>query len=87
MHLCQFFDYTKQPLHEQLIASDPNPKYHIFFEAVGTIDPTLFVESDKYLAPGGVFLSVGPQGSGYLKFLWKVLLQPSWLGGTKRTWK
>ena len=32
-------------------------------------------------------LSVGPQGSGYSKFFWKVLLQPSWLGGTKRTWK
>ncbi|PIL31907.1 hypothetical protein GSI_06611 [Ganoderma sinense ZZ0214-1] len=83
----QFFDYTKQPLHEQLIASDPNPKYRVFLEAVGIIDPTLFVESEKYLAPGGVFLSVGPQGSGYLNFLWKVLLQPSWLGGTKRTWK
>ncbi|KAI1797933.1 NAD(P)-binding protein [Ganoderma leucocontextum] len=83
----EFFDYTKQPLHEQLIASDPNPKYHVFLEAVGTVDPTLFVESEKYLAPGGVFLSVGPQGSGYLKFFWKVMFQPSWLGGTKRSWK
>ncbi|TBU35309.1 NAD(P)-binding protein [Dichomitus squalens] len=66
----EFFDYTKAPLHEQLIAANPNPKYHAFFEAVGTADPALFVESEKYL-----------------KFLWKVLLQPSWLGGTKRTWK
>ncbi|TBU45081.1 NAD(P)-binding protein [Dichomitus squalens] len=83
----EFFDYTKAPLHEQLIAADPNPKYHVFLEAVGTADPTLFVESEKYLAPGGVFLSVGPQGGGCLSFIWKVFLQPSWLGGTKRTWK
>ncbi|TBU45082.1 NAD(P)-binding protein [Dichomitus squalens] len=82
----EFFDYTKAPLHEQLIAADPNPKYHVFLEAVGMNDPTLFVESEKYLAPGGVFLDVGPQG-GYLKFFWKVFLQPSWLGGTKRKWK
>ena len=54
---------------------------------MGTIDPTLFVQSEKYLAPGGIFLSVGPQGSGYLKFFWDVLLKPSWLGGTKRKWK
>ncbi|KAI0756937.1 NAD(P)-binding protein [Daedaleopsis nitida] len=86
----EFFDYTKAPLHEQLIKSEPNPKYHVFYETVGILDPTLYVESPAYLAPNGVFISVGPQGSGfgnYAKFAWKVLLQPSFLGGVKRKWK
>ncbi|RPD55791.1 NAD(P)-binding protein, partial [Lentinus tigrinus ALCF2SS1-6] len=86
----EFFDYTKAPLHEQLIAADPNPKYHVFFETVGIMDPTLFVKSPAYLAPGGVFISVGPQGKGIgniANFAWKILLQPSFLGGTKRKWK
>ena len=86
----QFFDYTKAPLHEQLAAADLNPKYHVFFETVGFIDPTLFVRSPAYLAPGGVFISVGPQGKGisnFVNFAWKVFLQPSFLGGTKRKWR
>ena len=90
MRRVQFFDYTKAPLHEQLIAAAPNPKYHIFLEAVGILDPTLFVQSEAYLAPGGVFISVGPQGKGIgnmAHFAWKVFLQPGFLGGTKRKWK
>ncbi|KAI0669841.1 NAD-P-binding protein [Trametes maxima] len=86
----EFFDYTKAPLHEQLIAAGPSPKYHVFYETVGILDPTLFVKSAAYLAPNGVFLSVGPQGSGignYLSFTWNVLLKPSFLGGVKRKWK
>ncbi|TFK93483.1 NAD-P-binding protein [Polyporus arcularius HHB13444] len=86
----EFFDYTKAPLHEQLAAADPNPKFHVFLEAVGILDPTLFVQSPAYLAPGGVFISVGPQGKGIsniASFAWKVLLQPSFLGGTKRKWR
>ncbi|KAI0735098.1 NAD-P-binding protein [Earliella scabrosa] len=86
----EFFDYTKAPLHEQLIAAAPNPKYHVFLEAVGILDPALFVQSGAYLAPGGVFISVGPQGKGIgnmAHFAWKVLLQPGFLGGTKRKWK
>ncbi|KAI0724610.1 NAD(P)-binding protein [Cerioporus squamosus] len=86
----EFFDYTKAPLHEQLAAADLNPKYHVFFETVGVMDPTLFVKSPAYLAPGGVFISVGPQGTGIgaiASFAWKVILQPSFLGGVKRKWK
>ena len=80
-----FFDYTKAPLHEQLKAA--GHQYDVFMEAVGTMDPTLFVESPAYLTPNGMFFSVGPQGSGLLRFVWKVLLQPGFLGGTKRKWK
>ena len=87
-----FFDYTKAPLHEQLKAAaveagEGGKKYDVFLEAVGIMDPTLFVESAAYLEPKGTFLSVGPQGSGFLHFLWKVILQPGFLGGTKRQWK
>ncbi|KAI0801206.1 NAD-P-binding protein [Fomes fomentarius] len=86
----EFFDYTKAPLHEQLIASNPNPKFHVFLETVGFLEPTLYVKSPAYLAPGGIFISVGPQGSGignYSRFAWKVLLQPSFLGGVRRKWR
>ncbi|KAI0335216.1 NAD-P-binding protein [Cubamyces sp. BRFM 1775] len=86
----EFFDYTKSPLHEQLAAANKEPKYDVFLEAVGFLDPTLFVKSAAYLAPRGVFISVGPQGSGlgnYVSFAWNVFLRPSFLGGTKRKWK
>ncbi|KAH9898345.1 NAD-P-binding protein [Cubamyces lactineus] len=86
----EFFDYTKSPLHEQLAAANKEPKYDVFLEAVGVLDPTLFVKSAAYLVPRGVFISVGPQGSGltnYVSFAWNVFLRPSFLGGTKRKWK
>ncbi|KAI9063119.1 NAD-P-binding protein [Trametes sanguinea] len=86
----EFFDYTKSPLHEQLAAANPTPKYDVFFEAVGLLDPTLFLKSEAYLDRHGVFISVGPQGSGignYLHFTWNVLLKPGFLGGVKRKWK
>lgn len=79
-------------MHEQLEAADVTPKFHVFYEAVGLIDPALFVHSPAYLAPGGIFLSVGPTSSGYsygeiANFVWNVLLRPSFLGGVKRKWK
>ncbi|EIW58280.1 NAD-P-binding protein [Trametes versicolor FP-101664 SS1] len=86
----EFFDYTKAPLHEQLAAADVTPKYHVFLEAVGILDPALFIHSPAYLAPDGVFLSVGPQGSGIgtiASFAWNVLLRPPFLGGVRRKWK
>ncbi len=63
------------------------PKYDVFFETAGLMDPALFVHSAAYLAPKGIFLSVGPQGSGVASFAWNVLLRPSFLGGVKRKWK
>ncbi|OJT04705.1 Zinc-type alcohol dehydrogenase-like protein C16A3.02c [Trametes pubescens] len=88
----EFFDYTKAPLHEQLIAANVTPKYQVFYEAVGIMDPALFIHSPAYLAPNGVFLSVGPSPSGaaygtIASFAWNVLLRPSFLGGVKRKWK
>ncbi|KAI8995679.1 NAD-P-binding protein [Trametes punicea] len=86
----EFFDYTKAPLHEQLAAASAEAKYDVFLEAVGVLDPTLFLKSEAYLAPHGVFISVGPQGSGignYAHFVWNVLLKPGFLGGVKRKWR
>ncbi|KAH9915045.1 NAD-P-binding protein [Epithele typhae] len=93
------YDYAKAPLHEQLISAAKEAKekakegeeaegvYDVFFEAVGFMDPALFVHSAAYLAPKGVFVSVGPQGPGLPSFLWNVMLKPGFLGGTKRKWK
>ncbi|KAH9858136.1 NAD-P-binding protein [Lenzites betulinus] len=86
----EFFDYTKAPLHEQLTAAEVTPKFHVFFETVGLLDTALYVHSAAYLAPNGVFLSVGPQGSGvgnFARFAWNVFLKPGFLGGVKRKWK
>ncbi|KAI0933956.1 hypothetical protein AcW1_005634 [Taiwanofungus camphoratus] len=88
----EFIDYTKGLLYEALVASAPTPKYHVILEAVGILDPALFVHSESYLAPGGTFVSVGPQPKGFdvmglCRFLWMVMLRPTWLGGTKRRWK
>ncbi|EPS94590.1 NAD-binding protein [Fomitopsis schrenkii] len=88
----EFFDYTKAPLHETLAANPPTPKYHVFLEAVGLIDPALFAHSEAYLAPGGTFISVGPQPHGFdvaaiARLAWKVWLQPGFLGGARRSWR
>ncbi|PCH38315.1 NAD(P)-binding protein [Wolfiporia cocos MD-104 SS10] len=88
----EFVDYTKGPLHTALAENSPSPKYHVIFETVGLVDTALYTNSEAYLAPGGVFVSTGPQPKGFDiagigKLLWKVFLQPKWLGGTKRTWK
>lgn len=72
------------------MAANVTPKYDVFYETVGILDPALFVHSPAYLAPKGIFLSVGPQGSGIgniVSFAWNVLLRPSFLGGVKRKWK
>ncbi|PSS37418.1 hypothetical protein PHLCEN_2v722 [Hermanssonia centrifuga] len=88
-----FVDYTKGPVHEQLARNPPSPKFHVIFEAVGGTDVALYTSSEAYLAPGGIFVSVGihPHGgmSGYkqaLHYLWE-LNRPSLFGGIQRKWK
>ncbi|KAF8884016.1 hypothetical protein BD779DRAFT_1674317 [Infundibulicybe gibba] len=89
-----FIDYTKTPLDQYLIKHPPSPKFHVILEAVGLIDPVLFTSSSAYLAPGGVFISVGPQPRSFawhdmsntMRFITQVLLRPTWLGGLNRKW-
>ncbi|KAH9934871.1 uncharacterized protein B0H18DRAFT_490659 [Fomitopsis serialis] len=88
----EFVDYTKAPLHKTLAANPPTPKFDVIFEAAGLMDTSLYTHSEVYLAPGGKFISVGPQPKGFdvvgiLKIAWKIFLQPRFLGGTKRSWK
>ena len=79
-------------MHETLAANPPTPKYHVILEAVGLVDPALFSHSEAYLAPGGTFVSVGPQPNGFdvvalAKLAWKVWVQPGFLGGARRSFK
>ena len=78
-------------MHEQLKQNPPSPKFHAILEAVGTADPSLYAYSESYLAPGGVFTSVGPQPgvgggiTGFLRLMF-TLTRPAFLGGVKRKW-
>ncbi|TFK55244.1 NAD(P)-binding protein [Heliocybe sulcata] len=91
----EFVDYTKEPLEKQLTEKPPSPKFHVIFDAVGLLDPSLYTHSPAYLAPDGIFVSTGPQPKGInakemkttAKMLWEIFLRPGWLGGTKRKWR
>ncbi|EKM55673.1 uncharacterized protein PHACADRAFT_195714 [Phanerochaete carnosa HHB-10118-sp] len=88
----RFVDYTKGPVYEQLAKDPPTPKYHVFLEAVGTADPLFYTCSGAYLAPGGTFVTVGPQPStsgGYVGIakLMLAIMTPRFLGGVKASWK
>ncbi|KZV65700.1 NAD-P-binding protein [Peniophora sp. CONT] len=88
----EFFDYTKEDLATQLIKNPPGTKYHVFFECVGLVNPDLFLKSKAYLAPNGIFVTVGPQPDGLGDFaqlfrLLTGLLTPTLLGGVKSKWR
>ena len=83
----QFYDYTKQPIHEALVQNPPSSKFDVILEAVGQAYVPLFTQSEAYLAPNGTYISVGPVPHGFgetLNLLWSVFLHPKWAGGTKR---
>lgn len=91
-HSIQFVDYTKGPVYDQLAQDPPTPKYRVFLDAVGSSDPLLYTCSAAYLAPGGAFVSVGPQpsvGGGYSGFARLVLeiVRPKLLGGVNAPWR
>lgn len=70
----------------------PSTKYHVFFECVGLANPDLYLKSKPYLAPNGVFVTVGPQPHGLGDFgqllrLFAGLFTPTWLGGLKSKWR
>ncbi|KZT51770.1 NAD(P)-binding protein [Calocera cornea HHB12733] len=87
----QVFDYTKQPLYEQLLEAEVSPPYNVFFDCVDATGD-LFVHSKKYLAPNGIFVSTGPNFHGLAQIphvLWTMLriYWPVLLGGTHRAIK
>ncbi|VDB91720.1 unnamed protein product [Peniophora sp. CBMAI 1063] len=88
----EFIDYTKEDLATQLTKNPPSTKYHVFFETVGLANADHYLKSKAYLAPGGTFVTVGPQPHGLGDFgqllrLFAGLLQPTWLGGVKSKYR
>ncbi|KAJ7281769.1 hypothetical protein C8J57DRAFT_1298502 [Mycena rebaudengoi] len=83
----EFIDYTTAPLVEQLLAKPPSPKFHAIFDCVGLTDPSLYLRSRSYLAPGGVYVNAGTMPktrkdfTGMLRQFFEGLLRPTWLGG------
>ncbi|KAF9647155.1 NAD(P)-binding protein [Thelephora ganbajun] len=83
----EFYDYTKQPIHEALVQNPPSSKFDVIFEAVGHAYIPLYTHSEAYLAPNGTYISVGPTPDGFsetLSLLWNFFMHPKWAGGTKR---
>ncbi|KAJ8482337.1 hypothetical protein ONZ45_g14989 [Pleurotus djamor] len=84
----EFIDYTKEPLHAQLKANTPNPKFHAIIDAAALLDPSLYNNSPAYLAPQGVFVHLGPVPSwneiGKFFKLALAMQRPVWLGGVNR---
>ncbi|TFY68889.1 hypothetical protein EVG20_g3367 [Dentipellis fragilis] len=85
----QFVDYTKQDIATYLSQNPPTPKFHGILDAFGLPNASLYANSEKYLAPGGIYASVGPQPHrlGDVPKLLELLfdmVRPTWLGGVKR---
>ncbi|TFK27372.1 quinone oxidoreductase [Coprinopsis marcescibilis] len=89
----EFIDYTQVgPLHKHLVKNPPSDKYNVILEAVGLFDPSLYTFSKAYLAPNGVYISVGPQPKLKWKTIWDglrltTMYLPSFLTGFKATFK
>jgi len=85
----EVFDYTTAPIHRQLLEQKISPKFHAIFETIGIPEIDLFANSPAYLAPNGVFISTGPQGSFVQSVVTtlRCFLQPTWLGGTPRKFR
>ncbi|KAJ6621337.1 hypothetical protein B0H10DRAFT_2018036 [Mycena sp. CBHHK59/15] len=86
----EFLDYTQAPLAEHLTSNPPSPKFHAIFDAVGLTDPSLYLKSAAYLAPGGLYVTSGPwprtrkEFAGVLRQVFEGWLRPTWLGGVPR---
>ncbi|KAI0035981.1 hypothetical protein K488DRAFT_42183 [Vararia minispora EC-137] len=89
----EFIDYTTIDLRKYLVDNPLTTKYSLFLEAVGTLDNALlYLYSQKFLVPGGVFVDVGPQpkGVGEIPKLAKLvfgLIRPRWLGGVEQKFR
>ncbi|KAI0063402.1 NAD(P)-binding protein [Artomyces pyxidatus] len=87
----EFIDYKEVDVPRYLSKNPPAILYNVILDAVGSTDPALYNHSCDYLAPGGVFVSVGPQPQGLAdvpKFtrLLVDIATPKWLGGVRGKW-
>ncbi|KXN82604.1 Zinc-type alcohol dehydrogenase-like protein C16A3.02c [Leucoagaricus sp. SymC.cos] len=90
----EFIDYTKINIPQELTQKPPYPKFNVIFDAVGNVDPSLYTQSEAYLAPNGVFVTTGPFPQTFsVSEIWKLfrtfsaIITPRWLGGTNREYK
>lgn len=90
----EFIDYTKVDLTKYLVNWAPSPKFNIFLDAVGLINPTMYTSSGAYLAPDGIFVTTGPlPQKGSISEVWQLLktftaiMTPRWLGGVRQTYR
>ncbi|KIJ44140.1 hypothetical protein M422DRAFT_30646 [Sphaerobolus stellatus SS14] len=82
-------DYKNNPPISHLKENPPTPNFHVIYDTVGT-SAELFTASPAYLAPNGIFVSVGVTMGGLgniLKSVFQTQLRPSWLGGTNRKFR
>lgn len=87
-----FLDYTVQPIVEQLCANPPNPRFDMVLDAVGSLDPALYIKSRAYVKKRGAYVTTGPwpdQGGClglFGKWVCPILRRAS-LGGVPTAWK
>ncbi|KAF8507264.1 hypothetical protein JB92DRAFT_2735765 [Gautieria morchelliformis] len=84
----EVIDYKLTPVAEHFVKNPPSPKFHAVFDAIGSTE--LFTSSPAYLDGNGIFASVGASGGGVANLLvglFKTMIWPAWLGGTRRTYK
>lgn len=80
-------------MYKQLEREPPTTKFHLMFDGVGDQNVPLFSHSEAYLAPGGMYVTVGAgpifKPRALLNRLWLLwtIKMPRWLGGTNRVWK
>ncbi|KAG8891354.1 hypothetical protein FRB99_003652, partial [Tulasnella sp. 403] len=85
----EVIDYTVTPPSEHFLTS-PTDAFDAIFDAVGQ-PPSLFYNCEAYLKPDGIFVSTGPSTAGsqlslgLLVDITRTFLQPTWLGGVRRT--
>jgi len=85
----EVIDYTQSPPHIYFVSNPPSAPFNLILDTIWD-QPDLFLNSGKYLAPSGVFISVGaaiPSFSELPWLFWKnfqVVALPAFLGGVNR---
>ncbi|KIP01277.1 hypothetical protein PHLGIDRAFT_38344, partial [Phlebiopsis gigantea 11061_1 CR5-6] len=86
----RFVGYTEDAVHRQLerAPTTTTTKFRLMFDGVGDQIVPLFSHNEAYLAPGGMYVTVGaPRFTPRALWLLWAARMPRWLGGTGRVWK
>ncbi|EIN07538.1 NAD(P)-binding protein [Punctularia strigosozonata HHB-11173 SS5] len=89
----EVLDYTEAPLETQLASHPhlPPSKFHVLYDAVALVDPTLYKQGHAYIARNGVYVTTGPQPHGSSQWIQifgtlRAALLPTWLGGAQNSY-